>query len=81
MNNLLKEIEQAHNIYRTKHFIVAQILSVEHSKTQVSNTLSTDRYFRRTKQRDRDFEKYLLTLPSDKVKRLPSTMYTRTYID
>ena len=74
-------LQDADNVYRTKHFIVKQVISIHESDEENNQVISVDTYSRRNPKRDLAYN-YLF---QDKVningKRLPSTMYTRTYID
>ena len=74
-------LQDADNVYRTKHFIVKQVISINESDEENNQVISVDTYYRRNPKRDLAYN-YLF---QDKVningKRLPSTMYTRTYID
>ena len=74
-------LKDADNVYRTKNFIVKQVISIHESDEENNQVISVDTYYRRNPKRDLAYN-YLF---QDKVningKRLPSTMYTRTYID
>lgn len=76
--NNLKEVT---NVYRTKNYIVEQVIGFMFDDVDNSAIVSTDTYYRRTKQRD---AKYVLLFSSRKHidgKRLPTTMYSREYVD
>lgn len=74
-------LQYADNVYRTKHFIVKQVLAIHESDEENNQVISVDTYYRRTPKRDLAYN----IIYQDKAhldgKRLPSTMYTRTYID
>lgn len=69
------------NVYRTKNYIVTQDLQYKDNVIFDNVLLSHDTYYKRTKKRDSEY----LALFSDKGridgKRIPSTSYTRKYID
>lgn len=69
------------NVYRTKNYIVTQDLQYKDNVIFDNVLLSHDTYYKRTKKRDSEY----ITLFSDKEridgKRIPSTSYTRKYID
>lgn len=69
------------NVYRTKNYIVTQDLQYKDNVIFDNVLLSHDTYYKRTKKRDSEY----IVLFSDKEridgKRIPSTSYTRKYID
>lgn len=69
------------NVYRTKHYIVKQVLYAVISLEENNAVMSVDTYYKRTIVRDCH---YLLKYGERKRidgKRLPSNTYVRTYID
>lgn len=69
------------NVYRTKNYIVKQEIGVRYDAGQYNVIFSFDTYYRRTAKRDKIYEKYFRERKNIDGKRLPSTMYARTYID
>jgi len=67
----------ANNVYRTKNFIVKQVIGVRLSDELNNVVFSFDTYYRRTKKREKAFaaRKHI------DGRRLPTTMYARTYIE
>ena len=81
MNKIIPEfLVNADNVYRTKHFIVKQVLVLEtHSKID-NHLLSHDTFYTRTKKRDRQYEFFYDDKANINGKRLPATMYSRKYV-
>lgn len=71
----------ANNVYRTKNFIVKQVIGVRTSDEENNIIMSFDTYYRRTKKRDKIYERAFASKKHIDGKRLPSTMYSRKYID
>jgi len=74
-------IENATNVYRTKKYIVVQIIDIEYHQSLNNNIYSQDTYYRRTKKRDKYYEKTFVDKININGKRLHSTSYSRKYID
>ena len=47
--------EEATNVYRTKHYIVEQVLGVDDNEVECAQLCSHDTFYRRTKKRDRKY--------------------------
>ena len=74
-------VENATNVYRTSEFIVRQIMEFcNHSERGVA-FVSHDTFYRRTPERDAEYELTFFMRDHIDGKRLPSTMYSRKYID
>ena len=71
----------ANNVYRTKNYIVKQVIGVRTSDEENNIIMSFDTYYRRTKKRDIIYERAFASKKHIDGKRLPSTMYSRKYID
>ena len=71
----------AMNVYRTRDYIVKQVVKIKYSDTEDNVVLSHDTFYRRTKRRDREHENIFCECKNLDGKRIPSTMYARTYID
>lgn len=76
--NLLLE---ATNVYRTRYFIVIQAIDVNDNGVESAELCSRDTYFSRTKKRDADYERVFRERKQMDGKRLPTTMFSRKYID
>ena len=74
-------LQDADNVYRTKYFIVKQIIGIHESEEENNQVVSVDTYYRRTPKRDLAYNMAFQDKVNIDGKRLPSTMYTRTYID
>lgn len=75
-------MNNATNLYRTKDYIVRQKLSITESTVKMPMVISVDTYFKRTKERDEQYE-YLLISRKDLIngKRVKASAYTRFYVD
>ena len=71
----------ANNIYRTENYIVNQVIGVRLSDELNNVVFSFDTYYHRTKKRDKIYEKAFAARKNIDGKRLPTTMYARTYIE
>ncbi len=81
MNYVPDFMVDAMNVYRTRDYIVKQVLGVKYSDVENNMVLSHDTFYRRTKKRDREYERIFWERKNIDGKRIPSTMYARTYID
>lgn len=73
--------EEATNIYRTKHYIVEQVLGINENDVEGEEMCSHDTFYRRTKKRDAEYEALFSSRKRIDGKRLPSTMCSRKYVD
>ena len=71
----------AMNVYRTKYFIVKQNLMISANDVETCEMCSRDTFYMRTPRRDREYEYVFAARKHIDGKRLPSTMYTRKYVD
>ncbi len=71
----------ADNVYRTEKYIVKQCISVQLELLEANAIVSNDIFYRRTKRRDAEYEQAFYDRKFIDGKRLPSTMYTRKYVD
>ncbi len=69
------------NVYRTKNYIVKQEMGIEYHGEQNNAVVSHDTFIRRTVKRDREYERAYGGRKYVNGKRLPSSMYTRVYVD
>lgn len=82
MNQCLPEFAVgATNVYRTKYFIVKQSMSVNRDENEGNSVISHDTYYMRTRKRDAEYEQLFGARKRLNGKRLPTTMYTRRYVD
>lgn len=82
MKNLIPEfIEDATNVYRTRHYIVKQNIGIQYGDEESTVLYSRDTFYRRTRRRDKEYEMVFCMRKRIDGKRLPTSMYTRTYID
>lgn len=71
----------ADNVYRTKHFIVKQVIEIVENDIEDNGIISHDTYYRRTTARDLAYNMAFMDKVKINGKRLPSTQYTRRYIE
>ncbi len=81
MNYVPDFMEGATNVYRTRDYIVKQVVGFKFSETENNLVYSHDTFYRRTKKRDREYEKIFYERKNIDGKRIPGTMYARTYVD
>lgn len=81
MIEYLDFMENADNVYRTEFFIVKQTIHLSIDPTGDSAIVSKDVFYARTKLRDRQYEKIFSDRTYLDGKRMPSTIYTRKYVD
>ena len=79
-NRVPDYLKGATNVYRTKQYIVKQILGIQYSQEENNVVFSRDTYYRRTPERDREYEILFCLRRNVDGKRLPSTMYARIYV-
>lgn len=82
MQNKIPEfIKNANNVYRTRCFIIKQVIGIQYDGEQNNVVYSHDSYYRRTPERDKEYEIIFCRRNEPDGRRLPSTMYARRYID
>ena len=74
-------LENADNVYRTKHYIVAQILTLDNENVDCTRIISDDIFYKRTKKRDKQFDILFDDTIHKNGKRLTSTLCSRKYVD
>ena len=57
MNYVPDFMVDAMNVYRTRDFIVKQVIGIKHSDVENIAVISNDTFYRRTKKRDREYER------------------------
>ena len=72
-------MEQATNVYRTRDYIVKQVIGIQFSCEENNVVFSRDTFYRRTAERDKEYEIIFCRRRNIDGKRLPSTMYAREY--
>ncbi len=75
-NNLNETI----NVYRTKLYIVIQSLCLKLDDIENNLLVSFDKYYLRTKSRDKRYETYFRNRKNINGKRIKTAMYSRTYL-
>ena len=81
INNDRDFLYDANNVYRTRDYIVKQVIGVRLSDELNNVVFSFDTYYHRTKKRDKIYEKAFAARKNIDGRRLPTTMYARTYIE
>ena len=71
----------ASNVYRTKNFIVRQEIHIGTDGYDTNQVVSVDTYYKRTPEREVAYKAVFADRKRINGRRLPSTMYTRTYIE
>ena len=87
-DNIPDFIKDATNVYRTKGYIVKQVIGIQYDCKENNVVFSHDTFYKRTPKRykrtpkrDKEYEIFFCHRRHIDGKRLPSTMYARTYID
>ena len=81
INNDRDFLYDANNVYRTRDYIVKQVIGVRLSDEFNNVVFSFDTYYRRTKKRDKIYEKAFAARKTIDGRRLPTTRYARTYLE
>ena len=81
MKKIPEFLIDATNVYRTSEYIVKQKIGVRFDKRENNVVYSDDTYYRRTLRRDYEYEQAFKGRKNINGRRLPTTMYARTYID
>lgn len=74
-------MRNATNVYRTKHYIVKQILSYEEHNELDNILISQDTFYKRTKSRDKEYKKIFANKMNIDGKRIKTASFTRKYED
>ena len=74
-------LTDADNVYRTNSYIVKQVIQIIENDIEENGIISHDTYYRRTSARDLAYNMAFMDKVKINGKRLPSTQYTRRYID
>ncbi|MCM1368211.1 MAG: hypothetical protein NC184_05345 [Roseburia sp.] len=81
MNSQPDFMVNADNVYRTRDYIVRQIIGVNHDAEMDNDIFSQDTFFARTPARDRQYEAIFARRFNIDGKRMKSTMYSRKYVE
>ena len=81
MERFLDILLAADNVYRTENYIVTQSIGICASEAENNQVVSVDTYYRRTLKRDLEYHMAFQNKDNIDGKRLPSTMYSRTYVE
>ena len=81
MNGQPGFMENADNVYRTRDYIVRQIIGVNFDAEMDNGIFSQDTFFARTPVRDKQFEATFAKRFNLDGRRMKSSMYSRQYID
>lgn len=71
----------ADNVYRTKHYIVKQKISISVGRGEENSMISTDTYYLRNDQRDKLYELWFNERDRINGKRIMTALHTRRYVD
>jgi hypothetical protein len=74
-------LQGATNVYRTRNYIVKQCVCIKYDCAENNGVVSYDTFYRRNPKRDAEYEILFSHRKHVDGKRLPTTMYARTYID
>lgn len=82
MENKIPEfMKNGTNVYRTRKYIVKQVIGIQYNCKENNAVFSYDTFYRRTPERDNEYEAMFCCRRNLNGKRLPSTMYARTYVE
>lgn len=79
--SLYNLLSNATNVYRTKYYIIKQVIVIDCNEKIDSGIFSQDTFIRRTKSRDKEYEKIYNQRLNINGKRMPTNMCSRRYID
>lgn len=80
-NTTLDFLQDADNVYRTSKYIVKQVLVLQEYDDENTLLMSYDTYYRRNIQRDCAYNIKFRERTNLEGKRLPSTIFSRKYIN
>ena len=73
-------VKDASNVYRTKNYIVRQVIDLEYDSVEGVNFCSYDTFYLRTKARDAEYESCFRSRRQLNGKRLKTGLATRNYV-
>ena len=71
----------ATNVYRTKDYIVKQVIVMSFNDRNYDQLVSYDTFYLRTKERDRKYEYYFDCRNDIDGKRIRTAMFSRKYVN
>lgn len=81
MKNIVPEfVIGADNVYRTKNYIIKQVIFLDKSLSENNSITSFDTFYLRNRKRDCQYESVFADKSNINGKRLPSTMCSRKYV-
>lgn len=78
---LYRKWAEATNVYRTKEYIVRQLIAVKKNETIENFILSQDTFYKRTPERDKLYERMLWRKDNPDGKRMVATVSMRKYVE
>ncbi len=69
------------NAYRTKNYLVSQHIEIKHDEEEHTVLCSYDTFYKRTPERDKNYEKFFKNRLNFDGKRVRVAMSTRTYVE
>ncbi len=81
MNGQPDFMENADNVYRTRDYIMRQVIGVNFDSEMDNNIFSQDTFFARTPARDRQYESIFAKRFNINGRRMRSMMYSRKYVE
>lgn len=73
-------LKGATNVYRTRFYIVKQVITVRYDEQNFNALVSTDTFYLRNKSRDEEYEYFLDFIKNIDGRRIPTAMSTRRYV-
>ena len=73
--------QNATNVYRTKKYIVKQMLQIQYDSINNAQIISLDTYYKRTPMRDFQYTQLFKQQIEKNGRRLHCTMYKRKYVN
>lgn len=81
MKDIPEFLIEASNVYRTKNYIVRQILTIQEKCESGNELFSFDTFFKRTKKRDKQYDIAFSDRLNIDGKRLHSSAHSKHYVD
>ena len=78
---LYRKWEEATNVYRTKGYIVRQLIAVKKNETIENFILSQDTFYKRTPERDKLYDRMFWRKDNPDGKRMVATVSMRKYVE
>jgi hypothetical protein len=74
-------LDDATNVYRTREYIVNQVVTFEEDENGNDFVFSRDTFYVRTKKRDKEYAEWFAQRKNIEGKRFPCHAYSRRYIE